>query len=65
MCSSRDGRHDLNWHADGMSTPLAKQDLEREYRLYNAACNAHEFDRLAEFVAQNVVLNGETHGLQA
>jgi predicted ester cyclase len=48
-----------------MSTPLAKQDLEREYRLYNAACNAHEFDRLAEFVAQNVVLNGETHGLQA
>lgn len=48
-----------------MSTPLAKQNVEPLYRLYNAACNAHEFDRLAEFVAQDVLVNGETQGLQA
>jgi predicted ester cyclase len=48
-----------------MSTLPAKRNLEALYRLYNSACNAHEFDRLAEFVAQDVLVNGDTQGLQA
>lgn len=39
-------------------------DLEAFYRRYNACCNAHEFDRLGEFVASEVQVNGEAQGLQ-
>jgi predicted ester cyclase len=36
----------------------------REFYLrYNAACNAHEFDRLGEFVHADVRVNGERQGL--
>ena len=48
-----------------MSAANAKRDLEARYRRYNAACNAHEFDRLGEFVAQRVEVNGEVQGLAA
>src|SRR3954451_16221361 len=33
------------------------------YRRYNACCNAHRFDDLAEFVAPDVVINGTDRGL--
>jgi steroid delta-isomerase-like uncharacterized protein len=42
-----------------------EQDLESVYRRYNSLCNAHRFDRLSEFVAQDVEVNGEVQGLQA
>jgi steroid delta-isomerase-like uncharacterized protein len=42
-----------------------EEDLERVYRRYNRLCNAHRFDRLGEFVAQDVEVNGEVQGLQA
>ena len=39
--------------------------LEPLYRRYNAACNAHRFDRLGEFVAGDVEVNGAFQGLPA
>ena len=33
------------------------------YRRYNAACNAHAFDLLAEFVHENVTIDGAERGL--
>jgi predicted ester cyclase len=39
-------------------------DLDGFYRRYNAFCNAHEFDRLGEFVASDVQVNGELQGLR-
>jgi predicted ester cyclase len=39
-------------------------DLDGFYRRYNALCNAHEFDRLGEFVASDVQVNGELQGLR-
>jgi steroid delta-isomerase-like uncharacterized protein len=38
---------------------------EAFYRRYLAACNAHEFDRLGEFVAADVQVNGEPKGLDS
>jgi predicted ester cyclase len=43
----------------------AADDLRATYRRYNAACNAHAFDRLGEFVAEDVEVNGEVQGLAA
>ncbi len=34
------------------------------YRSYNAVCNAHRFEELAGFVAQDVEVNGERQGLE-
>ncbi len=45
--------------------PTHDQDLETLYRRYNRLCNAHRFDRLGEFVAPDVEVNGEVQGLQA
>jgi predicted ester cyclase len=45
--------------------PPDDQDLETLYRRYNRLCNAHQFDRLGEFVAPDVEVNGEVQGLQA
>ncbi len=42
---------------------MTRDGLEAFYRRYNAACNAHEFDRLGEFVAADVCVNGERQGL--
>ncbi len=43
-------------------------DAERErvkawYRRYNDICNAHRFEELSGFVAEDVVVNGEPQGL--
>jgi aspartyl-tRNA synthetase len=36
---------------------------EAWYRRYNDRCNEHRFDELGEFVDDDVVVNGEEHGL--
>ena len=36
-----------------------RDELEAFYRRYNACCNAHELDRLGEFVAPRVRVDGE------
>jgi predicted ester cyclase len=33
-------------------------DLAERYRRYNATCNAHRFEELAEFVHDDLVVNG-------
>jgi steroid delta-isomerase-like uncharacterized protein len=35
------------------------------YRRYNACCNEHRFEDLAEFVARDVVVNGSERGLDS
>ena len=42
-----------------------EQALDELYRRYNACCNAHEFERLGEFVAEDVTVDGEVRGLAA
>ncbi len=42
-----------------MRTTTADRELESFYRRYLRLCNAHEFERLDEFVAGDVVVNGE------
>lgn len=42
--------------------PSALRDL---YRTYLSHCNEHRFDRLGEFVARDVEVNGATQGLAA
>ncbi|MGY1808253.1 ester cyclase [Blastococcus sp. SYSU D00669] len=37
--------------------------LADTYRRYNAACNAHRFDELGEFVHEELVVNGERAAL--
>jgi predicted ester cyclase len=39
--------------------------MEAFYRRYMDANNAHEFTRLGEFVAEDVTINGEPHGIAA
>jgi predicted ester cyclase len=39
-------------------------DLAAFYRRYNACCNEHRFDALAEFVAPDVLINGGERGLE-
>jgi predicted ester cyclase len=41
-----------------------RDELEAFYRRYNACCNAHAFDRLDEFVAPGVRVDGEDRGLE-
>jgi len=38
-------------------------DLKVFYRRYNAVCNEHDFDRLGEFVAEDVWVDGSPTGL--
>jgi predicted ester cyclase len=40
-----------------------RQDLEAFYRRYISCCNDHALDRLHEFVAKDVEINGERRGL--
>ena len=37
--------------------------VESFYRRYNELCNDHRFDRLGDFVAADVEVNGEVQGL--
>jgi predicted ester cyclase len=39
-------------------------ELEAFYRRYNACCNEHRFEDLAEFVRRDVVINGTDRGLE-
>jgi predicted ester cyclase len=39
------------------------EPLDAFYRRYNDVCNAHDFSRLGEFVAEDVHVNGELQGL--
>jgi predicted ester cyclase len=38
---------------------VREAELAAVYRRYNATCNAHAFDRLDEFVAEELEVNGE------
>jgi predicted ester cyclase len=42
---------------------MADNDLAALYRRYIACCNDHRFEDLADFVAQDVVINGAGGGL--
>ncbi len=42
---------------------MSDEDNKALYRRYNARCNAHDFESLGEFVAEDVVVNGEIQGL--
>jgi predicted ester cyclase len=42
-----------------------RQRARAFYRRYNACCNGHRFDDLAQFVARDVVINGTDRGLDA
>src|SRR4051794_17949414 len=44
---------------------MTDHDLAGFYRRYNAGCNEHRVEDLAEFVAGDVVTNGIEHGLDA
>jgi predicted ester cyclase len=44
---------------------MTDNELEGFYRRYNACCNEHRFEDLAEFVAADVVTNGTERGLDA
>ena len=48
-----------------MADSSADQELADRYRRYNALCNAHDFSRLGEFVAQDIRVNDEPTGLAA
>jgi steroid delta-isomerase-like uncharacterized protein len=42
---------------------MTDNGLAAFYRRYNACCNEHRFEDLAEFVARDVVVNGIDRGL--
>lgn len=44
---------------------VKEQKLKAQYRRYNSVCNAHRFDELGQFVAQDVEVNGQVQGLGA
>lgn len=49
--------------AYGVLETTDARDLAVLYRQYNAVCNAHQFDQLGKFIAQDVQVNGEHQGL--
>ena len=54
----------MRCHPDPVGS--TSSDLLAElYRRYNAVCNAHEFERLGEFVHERVEVNGQLQGLAA
>jgi predicted ester cyclase len=53
------------WQAEAVTDSPADQELADRYRRYNALCNAHDFDRLGEFVADDIRVNDEPTGLAA
>ncbi len=48
-----------------MTDSPADTELAERYRRYNALCNAHDFDRLGAFVAEDIRVNDEPTGLPA
>jgi predicted ester cyclase len=68
MCMSWKGAHQFRlWRwSPTARRPAGMPDrgqIEGFYRGYNAACNAHDFDRLGEFVARSIRVNGEAQTL--
>jgi steroid delta-isomerase-like uncharacterized protein len=41
-----------------------RRELESFYRRYNRCCNEHAFERLGEFVADDVEVNGKRQGIE-
>src|SRR3982750_2302345 len=46
-----------------MNDEIRRRDLESFYRRYNEGCNDHDFDRLGEFVAGDITVNGNAQTL--
>jgi predicted ester cyclase len=44
---------------------MTDNELAALYRRYNACCNEHRFEDLAEFVARDVAIDGTERGLDA
>jgi predicted ester cyclase len=44
---------------------MTSNELAAFYHRYNACCNEHRFDDLAEFVARDVAIDGTERGLDA
>ena len=44
---------------------MTDNGLAAFYRSYDACCNEHRFEDLADFVARDVVINGVDRGLEA
>jgi aspartyl-tRNA synthetase len=44
---------------------MTSDELAAFYRRYNACCNEHRFENLAEFVARDVAIDGAGRGLAA
>ena len=44
---------------------MTRDELAASYRRYNACCNEHRFDDLAEFVARDVAIDGTERGPDA
>ena len=44
---------------------MTDKGLAAFYRRYNACCNEHRFEDLAEFVARDVAIDGTGRGLDA
>jgi predicted ester cyclase len=44
---------------------MTDNGLAAFYRRYNACCNEHRFEDLAEFVPHEVMINGTDRGLDA
>ncbi len=44
---------------------MTDNELAAFYRRYNALCNEHRFEDLAEFVARDVAIDGTVRGLEA
>src|SRR5918997_5928513 len=44
---------------------MTNSELAAFYRRYNALCNEHRFEDLAEFVAPDVAIDGAERGLEA
>ena len=44
---------------------MTNKELAAFYRRYNACCNEHRFENLAEFVARDVAIDGADRGLDA
>jgi predicted ester cyclase len=40
-----------------------RRELEDFYRRYNAVCNAHDFGRLGDFIAESIRVNGKAQTL--
>jgi len=52
-----------SWEDRLMGHLEERAEIESFYRLYNRRCNDHQFDRLGDFVSEEVQVNGQMQGL--